>query len=77
MNSSLPEKKPAVKSTTIWGSLLGSLPLVYLLERMLDLPDGMLDETVAAGAGFLGLLLQVYGRLRAGAAISGLFRVRD
>ncbi|MBX9584735.1 MAG: hypothetical protein K2X87_30900 [Gemmataceae bacterium] len=80
----LKEAKPAVKSTGIWGSVLGVLPVVYLVEKALGLPAGVLDPLIQSGYGaylalaaFLGLALQVYGRVRASGPISGLFRAKD
>ncbi len=72
----VPEKKPAIQSKGLWGSLLGTLPLIYVLEKVLDLPPGMLDETYVAVVGAVGLALQVWGRLKGHSAISGLFRVK-
>jgi hypothetical protein len=78
------EKKPAVKSWSIWGSVLQVIPFIYLLEKGLDLPSGVVDQLIAkgnelyiAGVAFVGLVLQVWGRLRANSQISGLFKVKE
>jgi hypothetical protein len=78
------EKKPAVKSWSIWGSVLQVLPLFYLIEKGLDLPSGFVEKIVASGnelyvaaLAFIGLVLQVWGRLRANSQISGLFKVKE
>lgn len=77
------EAKPAVKSTGIWGSVLSVLPVFYLAEKAFDLPTGVIDQLIQAGYGaylaaaaFLGLALQVWGRVRASGPISGLFKAK-
>ncbi len=78
------EKKPAVKSWSIWGSILQVLPVIYLLEKGLDLPTGIVDQLISsgnelylAGVAFVGVVMQVWGRLRANTTISGLFKVKE
>lgn len=78
------EKKPAVKSWSLWGSFLQILPLFYLIEKGLDLPTGFVEKIIASGnelyiaaVAFIGLVMSVWGRLRANTAISGLFKVKE
>jgi hypothetical protein len=78
------DKKPAVKSWSIWGSVLQVLPLFYLIEKGLDLPSGFVERLIASGnelylaaVSFAGLVLSVWGRLRANSRISGLFKVKE
>jgi len=78
------EPKPAVKSWSIWGSVLNVLPVFYLIEKALDLPTGIVDQLIQSGYGaylavmaFVGLVMTVWGRLRASAPISGLLKVKE
>lgn len=77
------ETKPAVKSTSIWGTVLSFLPVALIAEKSLDLPSGVFDQLITSGtaayvavAGFAGLVLQVWGRLKANPNISGIFKVK-
>jgi hypothetical protein len=78
------EKKPAVKSFSIWGSLLNLLPVGLLLEKSLDLPSGVFDQLLTSGqaayvavVGLAGVLMTIYGRLKANPNISGIFKVKE
>lgn len=72
------DKKPAVKSLGMWGSLTSIVSWVYLIaEKFSEVPTDLLTDTASTWAMVLGTVSAVaalFGRWRAVLPISGIFK---